>query len=138
MPKTAQNFLELCQRPAGQGFKACPFHRVIPGFMCQGGDFTAQNGTGGRSIYGEQSRPTRGLGAVRWMLHGWLACWLHMWPAASWDAGSSCRVMHPHALLRPCSPVTGGRFPDENFKLSHLGQGVLSMANAGGHQGIKE
>merc|ERR1719229_2097372 len=80
-PKTAENFRCLCNAERGQGlitkmplnFQSSKFHRVIPGFMAQGGDFELGDGRGGESIYGGKFSDEAGGLALRHAKRGLLS-----------------------------------------------------------------
>ncbi|KAJ7489614.1 putative CPR1-cyclophilin [Mycena galericulata] len=109
VPKTADNFRKLAQgldvngEPSSKGhtYAGSGFHRVIPSFMLQGGDFTNHDGTGGVSIYGAKFKGAFCLHLAFFVGFGVFAGGINAW------------------------------YADENFQLKHTKPGLLSMANAG-------
>jgi peptidylprolyl isomerase len=125
VPKTVENFRALCTGEKGMGksgkplhYKGSKFHRVIPDFMLQGGDFTHGTGTGGESIYGSKFEDEVCLRANR----GWCAFVL-VDTFLVWDAPFF--YFHPPPPPHPIPTLL------QNFKLKHVQPGLLSMANAG-------
>ena len=107
VPRTARNFRELCTGQNNFGYRGSIFHRVIPGFMLQGGDFTKGN------VWKATLDP---LALLAPYFHGIVD--LHQWTnfLAQGTGGKS---------------IYGNRFEDENFIHKHDQPGLLSMANAG-------
>ncbi|KAJ3086417.1 heme binding, partial [Physocladia obscura] len=97
-----ENFRALCTGEKGFGYKDSSFHRVIPQFMAQGGDFTNHNGTGMKTEKSEKLQKKINS--------------LKLYTFFSFLGGKS---------------IYGEKFKDENFQLKHTGPGILSMANAG-------
>ena len=153
-PKTAENFRQLCLAEPGAGYASSRFHRVIPDFMCQGGDFTNDNGTGARrrertTLSPTACKPAETGDAAAIFNCATASAVLSACLASQEDACKEATVTadalagltdFPRLQATPTkdtAAAAGGRsiygekFADENFTLRHLGPGILSMANSG-------
>ncbi|KAJ0095808.1 hypothetical protein Patl1_16982 [Pistacia atlantica] len=111
VPQTAENFRALCTGEKGFGYKGSTFHRVIKDFMIQGGDFDKGNFFGRWSL---------AIEIIMDPLHSYMNFFSTSIPAL-------CLV----GIGTGGKSIYGRTFKDENFKLTHTGPGIVSMANAG-------
>eukprot|EP00978_Attheya_sp_CCMP212_P049389 scaffold659221_cov63-Attheya_sp.AAC.3 len=117
VPKTAENFKQLCTGTPGFGYKNSQFHRVIPGFMCQGGTFLTHPCVwkftslclGSQQHHANQT------------------------PIQMCDKGGEDELNRDFTNFNGTGgkSIYGRTFNDENFDIAHGGLGTLSMANAG-------